>query len=578
MKIKFLLVLVIILSIKTSFAQSKKTFISSLATPNTWVDSVFKKLSRHDHIAQLLMVRAHTNLGQAYQDSVGDIIKKNRLGGVVFFQGGPGRQVNLTNTYQQLVKVPLLIANDGEWGLGMRLDSTLSYPYQLTLGAIKDNNLIYDMGRQIARDYKRMGMHINFGPDMDVNNNPKNPVIGFRSFGDNKINVAKKGIAYMKGMQDMGLLVSAKHFPGHGDTDVDSHYDLPQLPFSLNRLDSLEMYPFKEAIKAEISGIMIAHMSIPALDTTKNVPSTLSKPVVTGQLKNRLGFKGLIFSDAMDMKGVTKYFKDGEADVRGLQAGMDILELSENSEIAIKAIRKAIREKRLTWDDINYKTKKVLAAKYWAGLNNYQPVNTNNLITDITSKEAQVLNQKLADAAITVLKGDSLFPLITDFVKRKAIVSIGSTATTVYQQELKKAFPQAMLFNISKDAKLPELNKLVRELAKYDEVIMGIHDLRSRPGSQLNFSSDVKLFIAYAAKFNNSITTVFANPYTIAGLPGIEANKALIMAYQKEDIMQKAAVKVLLGRINATGKLPVNINAFFKFGDGLTNNYNLSSK
>ncbi len=574
MKKNLLLVFLAICCVQISLGQSKKTFISSLQTPNPWVDSVFKKLSRHDRIAQLLMIRAHTNLGEAYQDSVGKIIKKTRLGGVVFFQGGPVRQANLTNNYQQLVKVPLLIANDGEWGLGMRLDSTMSYPYQLTLGAIQNNNLIYDMGRQIARDYKRMGMHINFGPDMDVNNNPRNPVIGFRSFGDNKINVAKKGIAYMKGMQDMGLLVSAKHFPGHGDTDVDSHYDLPKLPFSLNRLDSLEMYPFKEAIKAEISGIMIAHMSIPALDTSKNVPSTLSKPVVTGQLKNRLGFKGLIFSDAMDMKGVTKYFKDGEADVRGLIAGMDILELSENAETAIKAIRKAIREKRLTWDEINAKTKKVLAAKYWAGLNNYQPIKIEGLLQDITSKEASALNQKLADASITVLKGDSLFPLITDFVRRKAIVSIGSPTATVYQQELKKAFPQAMLFNVSKDAKLPELNKLIKELAKYDEVIMGIHDLRSRPGSQLNFSSEVKLFIAYAAKLNNSITTVFANPYSIAGLPGIEANKALLVAYQKEDIMQKAAVKVLLGKINASGKLPVNINAFFNYGDGLT----LSSK
>lgn len=239
--------------------------------------------------------------------------------------------------------MPLLIAIDGEWGLGMRLDSTISYPYQMTLGAVQDNTLIYKMGLEVAKDFKRLGLQMNFGPDMDVNNNPNNPVIGFRSFGDNKYNVAKKGIAYMKGMQDGGILTTAKHFPGHGDTDVDSHLDLPSLPFSRQRLDSLEEYPFREAIKAGISGVMVAHMNIPALDNTLHLPSTLSKPIVTGILKDSLGFKGLVVSDAMGMNGVVKYFPKGEADVRALIAGNDILELSENTVRAVKMIKKAIR-------------------------------------------------------------------------------------------------------------------------------------------------------------------------------------------------------------------------------------------
>src|SRR5476651_92777 len=330
----------------TAMAQSPG-YIATINQQNHWVDSVFKKLSLKRKIAQLLFVRAHTNLGLRYEDSVATVIEKEQLGGVVFFQGGPVRQAVLTNRYQALSKVPLIIAMDGEWGVGMRLDSTISYPYQMALGAIQDNTLIYKMGQYVAYDFKRLGMQMNFAPDMDVNNNPNNPVINYRSFGDNKYNVAQKGIAYIQGMQNGGILTTAKHFPGHGDTDVDSHFDLPQLNFTTARLDSLEEYPFRQAIKAGISGVMVAHMNIPAMDSTKNLPSTLSRPIVTGVLKDSLGFKGLVVSDAMEMKGVVKYFPNGEADVRAFIAGNDILELSENSERAVEMIKKAISDGKI---------------------------------------------------------------------------------------------------------------------------------------------------------------------------------------------------------------------------------------
>src|SRR6202012_1121419 len=265
-------------------------------------------------------------------------------GGLVFFQGGPVRTADLINRYQKLVKTPMLISMDGEWGVGMRLDSTTSFPYQMTLGAIQDNALIYKMGQQVAYDFKRIGMQMNFGPDMDINNNPDNPVINYRSFGDNKYNVAQKGIAYFTGMQSEGLLTTAKHFPGPGDTNVDSHFDLPLLPFTRERLDTFEKYPVREAIHAGISGIMVAHMDIPALDNTKNLPSTLSRKIVTGILKDSLGFKGLVVSDALEMQGVVKYFPNGQADVRAFLAGNDVLELSQNSARAILLIRKAVRK------------------------------------------------------------------------------------------------------------------------------------------------------------------------------------------------------------------------------------------
>lgn len=559
--------LLLALAALTGTAQTKKPFIESLQEQNAWVDSVFEKLNRRERIAQLLMVRAHTNLGQKYSDSVGRVIRRERLGGVVFFQGGPERQADLTNEYQKLSKTPLLVAMDAEWGLGMRLDSTVSYPYQMTMGAIQDNNLIYEMGQQVAKDFKRLGMQVNFAPVMDVNNNPKNPVINYRSFGDDKYKVAAKGAAYMKGLQDAGILVTLKHFPGHGDTDVDSHYDLPQLKFTRERLDSLEMYPFKEVIREGASGIMVAHMNIPALDPTPKLPSTLSKPIVTEILKNDLGYKGLIFSDAMDMKGVTKYFKDGEAEVRGLEAGMDVLELAENSRKAVREIRKAIRQHRLSWARIDSSVRKVLMAKYWAGLDQPKPIELNSLTTELNRQESAALNQRLADAAVTVLNSDTLIRTF-DPAKRTALIAVGATELTTFQKDLQGRFTNSLPFLIRKNATTQELKDVMTELANYEQVIVAVYDQRKRPGSNLDYTTDVKLLIPQLAAMN-SIVSVFANPYTIAGLPGVEKAGTILVNYQNSEDLQRAAAKVIKGELKATGKLPVTINSFFKNGDGI---------
>lgn len=568
--IKNTVVILFVLLVSLPFlskAQNKKLFIETLSDPNQWVDSVFNKLNRRERVAQLFMVRAHTNKGKMYEDSVATIIAKEQIGGLVFFQGGPGRQAILTNQYQSLSKVPLLIAMDAEWGLGMRLDSTISYPYQMTLGAISDNSLIYEMGKQIAIDFKRLGMHVNFAPVTDINNNPKNPVIGYRSFGDNKYNVTAKVGAYMKGLQDEGILVSLKHFPGHGDTDVDSHDDLPQLKFSRERLDSLEMYPFKALIKQGASGVMIAHMNIPSLDSTPNLPSTLSQPIVTGVLKNDLGFKGLIFSDAMEMKGVIKFFPNGEADVLGLIAGNDVLELSQNSKLANKLIRKAIREKRLTWDRVNQSVKKVLAAKYWVGLNKLKPVSTIAVGSDLQRLEAIKLKQRIADAVVTILNSDTLINKF-DFNKKTAIISFGANEMSIFQKELTASFNNSLNFILPKNASVNDVMNVSKELNDYDQIILSIHDNRNRPQSVLDYNNHLKLFIAELARLN-SIVAVFANPYTLAGLPGIEQSKTLLLNYQQSVELQKASVKVILRQLKAKGKLPVTINAFFKNGDGI---------
>ena len=556
-----------VLSLGSLNAQVKQSFIQTLQQPNYWADSVFKRLSHKQRIAQLFFVRAHTDKGKAYEDSIARVIKKEKIGGLVFFQGGPQRQAALTANYQSLSKVPLLIAMDAEWGVGMRLDSTISYPYQMTLGAVQNNDLIEKMGNLIAQDMKILGMHLNFAPVVDINNNPKNPVIGFRSFGDDKYKVAEKASAYLRGMQEEGLLTSLKHFPGHGDTDLDSHFDLPQLPFTKQRLDSLELYPFKQLIAAGASGVMVAHMNIPSLDSTANLPSTLSKPIITNLLKEELGFKGLVISDAMGMKGVIKYFPDGEADLRAILAGNDVLELSENSERGIKLIRKAIRKHQLSWEDINERVKKVLVAKYWAGLAKpYQP-DLQNLVSNLNRAEALALKQQLAEEAVTVLASMEGIRSLSK-TKKTAIISIGSGAEDVFERDVKNYFSNFASITIAKNASTKDLEQIEGALSNVDQLILSIHDTRKRPAPTLDYSASVQAFLEKISP-NVQAMAVFASPYTLTGLPKNLLNHTLVLAYQNSEELQHAAVKILLGNRNPKGKLPVNINSLLKNGAGL---------
>ncbi|SFS70306.1 glycoside hydrolase family 3 protein [Sphingobacterium wenxiniae] len=551
----------------TLHAQKKPDFVQFINTQNAWVDSVFNKLTPKERIGQLFLVRAHTNLGQKYIDSVAQVIEKEQLGGLVVFQGGPVRHADMFNRYQEISKVPLLITFDGEWGLGMRMpDSTISYPFQMTLGAIQNNQLIYEMGRQIARDFHRIGMHFNFAPVVDINNNPKNPVINFRSFGDNKQNVTQKAKAYMDGMVDGGIIASLKHFPGHGDTDVDSHHDLPQLKFTRARLDTLELFPFRELIKQGAPAVMVAHMNIPSLDATPNIPSSISRKVVTDLLRKDLGFKGLTVTDAMDMKGVKKFFPNGEADVMAIEAGHDLLEVSENSGRAIDLVEKSIKSGRLKQSEIDQRVKRVLAAKYWLGLNQYRPVGTNNLIADLNTPASQSLVQRLADAAVTVLKSDKG---IKSFQKNvpTAIVSVGIPKFQDFETGLAIQLNNRKEYIITGKETAEELKELLKTIRRSKQIVLAIHDNRSRPRSESDLNEDVKHFIERLAG-KRTISVLFTNPYAMNSID-VNRSSAIILGYQNESFMQKAALKVVLGQIKAQGKLSVTVNQEFKEGEGI---------
>lgn len=563
----FICGLIGLLSIGVSVAQRKADPVKFINQQHNWVDSVFNTLSPKERIAQLFLVRAHTNLGQNYIDSVRKVIEAEQLGGLVVFQGGPVRHVQMFNQYQQVSKVPLLISSDGEWGLGMRMpDSTISYPYQMTLGAIQNDHLIYEMGRQVARDFKRIGMHFNFAPVVDINNNPNNPVINFRSFGDDKMSVTQKGKAYMQGMIDGGIFASLKHFPGHGDTDVDSHHDLPQLPFDRARLDSLEIYPFGELIQAGAPAVMVAHMNIPALDDTPNIPSSISRKIVTDILRDELGFKGLSVTDAMDMHGVKKFFPDGQADVMAIMAGNDLLEISENSARAINLVAEAVESGKIAQSDLDARVKKVLAAKLWLGLDQGGYTNPIGLYDDLNSPSAKTLVQRIADAAVTLVKSDRGLRRF-DTKQETAIVSIGIDEAQDFERGLSRRLDTYTQYFVQGTEDEEDLKEVLKAARGHRQVVLVVHDNRARPASELKLNQATTDFIDRLAG-RRTISVMLTNPYALNSVD-VMRSASILIGYQNDSFMQRAVLKGLLGQIIPTGKLPVNISEELHTGAGI---------
>jgi beta-glucosidase-like glycosyl hydrolase/CubicO group peptidase (beta-lactamase class C family) len=533
-----------------------------------WVDSIMKTLTPDERIAQLIMVAAYSNLGEEHRQEIIDLITHQKIGGLIFFQGGPVRQVRLMNEYQAYSKVPLLGALDAEWGVGMRLDTTITYPFQMALGAIQDESLIYDMGAEIARQLQRSGLHVNFAPVLDVNNNPNNPVINYRSFGEDKYNVTRKSIAYMKGMQDQKLLPTAKHFPGHGDTDTDSHYALPQINHTRARLDSLELYPFREVVKAGIGGVMVAHLDIPALDST-GVPSTLSKHIITTLLKEELGFQGLTVTDAMNMKGVTEGNEPGIVDKDAILAGNDLLEFTEDVPKAIEEIRKAVKQGLITQAEIDRRCRKVLAVKYWVGLNYYEPTSLVNLTEEMNTPEAELLNRKLTEASLTVLKNEvDLLPIKQLNGVKMASVSIGAEGVTKFQETL-SLYKGVTHFTLKNDASDEEISRVRDTLSNFDLVITGIHDDSKFPRNTIKMNEGVQELLKLLVFRENSVVALFKNPYVMDKLENIENASALIVTYQDTKDTQDLAAQLIFGGIGASGKLPVSVGNKFKVGEGV---------
>jgi beta-glucosidase-like glycosyl hydrolase/CubicO group peptidase (beta-lactamase class C family) len=524
-----------------------------------WVDSVMKTLTLDQQIAQCIWIAGYSYGDVSQEVEVSDIIKKYGVGGIVFFQGTAAKQAELTNYYQSISKVPLIISLDAEWGVGMRLANIDKFPYQMTLGAIRNDSLIYLFGKAVASQFRRLGMQVNFAPVLDINVNAQNPVINYRSFGENRQKVTEKSIMYMKGMQDNGILATGKHFPGHGDTDIDSHLDLPLITHSRARLDSIELYPFRKLISEGIGSIMVAHLNLPSLDTTTGLPSTLSYVIITDLLKKELGFKGLIVTDAMMMKAVTKYFKPGEADAKALEAGNDVAEFVTDVDATIRETRNYISQKKLSADDIALKCRKVLALKYWSGLSKPRIINKDNIDMELSPMLSKALIRELYADALTVLNNDqSIIPVKNLENLKIATIAINRNNVSSFQTRMGDYYPADHFFIDPADSAASRI--LLKKLSAYDLVIGGVFDLDQRPNMGFGITPDLIGFLEKLISGNKTIITWFGNPYGIDKVKILEKAKGLILAYQENEYTEDLSAQLIFGGIGAKGTLPVTIN------------------
>jgi beta-N-acetylhexosaminidase len=521
-----------------------------------WVDSMYNVLNDTERIGQLFMIAAYSGGKDYNENKVTPLVVANKIGGLIFMQGTPEAQAVQNNKYQSLSKVPLLIGMDAEWGLGMRLTGVKDLPRQVMIGATHDTALAYLMGVTVAAQAKRLGVHINFAPVVDVNNNPDNPIINARSFGENKVWVADLGIAYMKGMQDNGLMACAKHFPGHGDTKTDSHKDLPVISKTLAQLDTLELYPFRRLINAGVQSVMVAHLDIPALETEPHIPTTLSKNTITNLLKTKMGFRGLVFTDALNMEGITKYFQPGDVDVRALLAGNDMLLFSQDVPVAIAKIQQAVADGKITAAELEQKVKKILEAKYDVGLSNYKPINTTNITADI-NKATDIVRVKMAEAGVTLIRDkNKILDKLQDKNKKIGYVGVNASSPTVLYNDLDEVVDSLQAGWLPKGSSSATAKNMEDKMRGNDIIIIGVHNLSFYPGSSGNHGLDntQMAFLKNMAPQKNVFIAMMGNAYLFKNL--CDVNSAIV-AYEDDSITQSVVADIMLSLVSAKGKLPV---------------------
>lgn len=572
--LKRVLILLSIIFVFTAFNnpddqsnEEVKTEPAFLQVQNNWVDSVFQSLSNEERIAQLFIISAYSNKTQEHINEISAMVKNYNVGGLIFFQGGPFRQTELVNYYQGIAKTPLFIGQDAEWGIGMRLDSVLDFPRQMMLGAIQNDSLIYAFGKEVAMQCKKVGVHINFAPVVDINNNPMNPVIGSRAFGEDKENVMRKSLMYAKGMEENGILTSAKHFPGHGDTDVDSHYALPVIKHKKRRIQHLELYPYKKLIEKGLTGIMVAHLNIPSLQKDKKRASTLSPEIVHDLLIKKMGFQGLIYTDALNMKGVTNHYPPGRIEIEAIKAGNDVLLFPVNVAVGIDSIKAAIQRGEITMQRINQSCKKILKAKYWAGLNGFEAIDNASIADRMNTEESQQLKRTLVENALTLVENKNMVPIERLDTLAIASVSIGASEITEFQKTL-KLYAQVDDYQIARDAPLDDFALLKEKLSSYNLIIVGLHDTNEHPKKKYGITKVSLEFMAQLSSEKNVIFNLFANPYSLKYFEHIFP-ESIIMAYEDDDVIQDLSAQLIFGGIPSLGKLPVTASERFPINKGI---------
>ncbi|MCK5067823.1 MAG: serine hydrolase [Bacteroidales bacterium] len=541
-----------------------------LEADHAWADSVMETLSLDERIAQMIMVYGYSNMGPEHQKSVLKQVKRQKVGGILFFQGEPMEQARLTNLYQEAARVPLLVAIDGENGLGMRLENTISYPSTMILGGISDNSLIYRLGRDMAHQFRRLGVHMNLAPVADINNNPSNPVIGTRSFGEGRKNVAHKVVAYMEGMQDNGVLVAAKHFPGHGDTDTDSHQALPVIPHDRRRLDSLELFPFREAIDRGLTGVMVAHLRVPELDPRENRATTLSRPAITGLLKEEMGFRGLIITDALNMKGLSSYFEPGLREVEAVRAGNDILLMPADVDRAIAAVKKAVKRGDIGEEEVNGSCRKILQAKYWVGLHHRERIETDSLLEDLNHDRYQILYRELVEHSLILVKNrNGAIPLghLEDI--RLATVTISREEKTAPFRTT-DLYLEGRHFTLSTDASQTARSELLLKLKRFNTVIVNVLNTSSRASRRYGISDETLRFLKELEPTTTLVLNVAGMPYSLGRFTNLDRFDAVILSLRDDPLYQELALQAIFGGASFSGKMPVSVGPQATSGVGVS--------
>lgn len=533
-------------------------------TPDSraWADTMLSHMNYWQKIGQLFMVDAFSNKDSAHIYQIRQLIDSFQIGGLIFFQGGPYRQAQLTNYYQSRSKIPLLIGIDGEWGLNMRLDSTMRFPRQMTLGAGADDKEVYAMGREIARQCRRLGVHVNFAPVVDINNNPLNPIINSRSFGEEKHRVAQLSRAYMEGLQDGHVLACAKHFPGHGDTDSDSHLALPVVNSSVQRLDSVELFPYRQLIQNGLGSVMVAHLFVPAVDSTPGLAGSLSPAMVNGLLKDSLGFGGIVFTDALNMKGVSGYFKSGELELKALLAGNDVLLYSSDIPAAIQYLHLAVQNCEINESRIDSSVRKILQLKYWTGLNKTEFVDTLQLSRDLFTSEAGWLNYRVYDRAPTLLKNrNNILPLHSYYRDCIASLVLNDTLGNPFQTEL-SAYAHVDVFSLPKNASRDAIDSLIKLLDDYDRVIVSIHNTSINAAKNFGITEPIVEAVKHLSTRKGNVLVVFGNAYVLNKLPAAHHYDALIQAYEDTWLPHFQTAQKIFGGSAFSGALPVSTHDF----------------
>lgn len=547
-----------------------------------WVQDKLNSMTLREKIAQ--MVISYSD-GFAIDENskefnrIKNLLVNQKIGGLIFFKGNSVQEAELINKFQSLSEIPLLISQDFERGTGMRLEDGSIFPNNMGLGATRNSDLIYKMGLQIAKECKAIGVHQNYAPVVDVNNNPNNPIINVRSFGEDPLLVSQMGASLIKGLQDGGIIATAKHFPGHGDTDIDTHNDLPVLNFDRERLRNVEIVPFKEAIDAGVKSVMTAHISFPAFENSAFVPASLSKNIVTGLLTEELGFKGLKITDALNMAGITKHFSTKEVALMCVNAGIDLILMPQGEVSTIDAIESAVVNNDITEEQITNSARKILEAKKWLGLDKDKMVDIKSVSSIVNSNESKALSQSIADESITLVKNlNSNIPFGRKTIKGKEtclVISLNNgneKANSDYfletfQEKGKNYFSNFKSYDIKGDVNNSE--EIIEDAQDFTYIVIPVYaKVKMKTGTVGIPKSQLDLINRLISDGKSICVISFGNPYLLQGFKDVDG---YICAYGDGISSINAVAKSLFGEIPFKGKLPITITKEYKFGDGLTN-------